>query len=96
VARGTAAEEVGEVLDGADTALLSLRRQLTDRPVFDHAPAQGTVGLVRHGGALVCCEVASPHLQTGRPHPVTMLRRAAAAAPYRASGLVQWRYLDLP
>jgi hypothetical protein len=34
-----AAEEIGEILDGADVCFLRLRRQSAARHILDHAPA---------------------------------------------------------
>ena len=49
-----------EVLDAADVVMLRLRRELADRHVFDHAPAQRADRLVGHGDAPVLSEVAEP------------------------------------
>src|SRR5207244_11940301 len=50
------AEERGEVLDPLHIVMLGLRRELADRHVFDHAPAQRAHCLVGHGDAPVLGE----------------------------------------
>ena len=50
---GRAAEERSEVLDPLHVVALSLRRELADRHVFDHALAQRAHCLVGHGDAPV-------------------------------------------
>ena len=66
---GRAAEECGEVLDSLHVVMLGLRRELADRHVFDHAPAQRAHGLVGHGDAPVLSErLLAPHLQDRTPH----------------------------
>src|ERR1700675_2005736 len=45
-----AAEESGEVLDPLHVVMLSLRRELADRHVFDHALPQRAYGLIGHEG----------------------------------------------
>src|SRR5687767_10712813 len=96
---GRAAEEHGEVLDGADVALLSLRRELADRHVFDHAPAQWAHCLVGHGDAPVLSEVVGTPRSQDRTLPS---RYCVVVAPpaflnaYRASGLVLWHECEVP
>src|SRR5882724_7432057 len=46
-------EKRSEVLDPLHVVMLGLRRELADRHVFDHAPAQRAYGLVGHGDAPV-------------------------------------------
>src|ERR1700736_4178869 len=68
---GRAAEERGEVLDPLHVVMLGFWRELADRHVFDHAPAQRTDGLLGHGDAPVLTEVVDPlDLKTGRPVPL--------------------------
>ena len=71
--------------------MLGLRRELADRHVFDHAPTQRAHRLFGHGDAPVLSEVVeTPHSQDRTPRPASVLGVPAAAAFYRASGLVQW------
>ena len=93
---GRAAEERGEVLDPLHVVMLGLRRELADRHVFDHAPAQRAHGLVGHGDAPVLREGCEP-LISRQDAPVTLSRwpRRLAAEPYRASGLVLWHFSDM-
>src|SRR5260221_14079832 len=63
--------------------MLGLRRELADRHVFDHAPAQRAHRLVGHGDAPVLS-------QDRTPRPAIVLPCRLPAAPYRASGLVLW------
>src|SRR5207244_3951216 len=71
--------------------MLGLRRELADRHVFDHAPAQRAHRLVGHGDAPVLSEgLLTPHLQDRAPPPAIAFDAPAAAPPYRASGLVLW------
>src|ERR1044071_5923892 len=53
-------EERGEVLDSLHVVMLGLRRELADRHVFDHAPAQRAYCLVGHGDAPVLSEGCEP------------------------------------
>src|SRR3974377_2195398 len=64
-------EKGGEVLDPLHVVMLGLRRELADRHVFDHAPAQRAHRLVGHGGAPVLSEVLQ--------HPIS---RQDASARY--------------
>ena len=50
---GRSAKKRSKILYGAGVTLLGLRRQLADRHVFDHAPAQRAHGLDGHGDAPV-------------------------------------------
>src|ERR1700687_5347257 len=89
---GRSSEERREVLDPLHVVMLGFGRELADRHVFDHAPAQRADGLVGHGDAPVLMEVAKPSSQdrtfpSATPVPL-------AADPYRASGLVQWPKAD--
>src|SRR5213080_4270377 len=73
--------------------MLGLRRELADRHVFDHAPAQRAHRLVGHGDAPVLSEgLLTPHLQDRAPPPAIAFDAPAAAPPYRASGLVLWPF----
>ena len=94
---GRAAKKRREVLDPLQVVMLGLRRELADRHVFDHAPAQRAHRLVGHGDAPVLSEgLLTPHLQDRAPRPAIVLGTPVAAAPYRASGLVLWPDSDLP
>jgi hypothetical protein len=65
---GRAAEKRREVLDPLHVVMLGFWRELADRHVFDHAPAQRADDLVGHGDAPVLSEVVEPlDLKTGRP-----------------------------
>src|SRR5712671_6890824 len=86
---GRSPEKCGEVLDPLHVVVLGLRRELADRHVFDHAPAQRAHCLVGHGDAPALSEVVATPQSQGR----TRLRAIGLAAPsaaaiYRASGLV--------
>ena len=88
---GRSAKERREVLDPLHVVMLGLRRELADRHVFDHAPAQRAHRLVGHGDAPVLSEGCEPLIfKTGRPVRLSCRAALAAAAPYRASGLVLW------
>src|SRR5229473_1560685 len=64
-------KERGEVLDPLHIVMLGLCCELADRHVFDHAPTQRADGLLGHGDAPVLSEVVqTPHLKTGRTHPL--------------------------
>src|SRR6202163_4780058 len=93
---GRAAEERGEVLDPLHIVMLGFWRELADRHVFDHAPAQRTDGLLGHGDAPVLSEVLeTPRSQDRTPRPAMVLAVPHAAALYRASGLVHWPITSL-
>src|SRR5258708_7028684 len=94
---GGSAKERGEVLDPLHVVMLGFWRELADRHVFDHAPAQGADGLIRpddllgHGDAPVLSEVVeAPRSQDRTPRPAMVFTVPQAAALYRASGLVHW------
>src|SRR5438445_13137757 len=71
--------------------MLGLRRELADRHIFDHAPAQRAHGLVGHGDAPVLSEVVeTPRSQDRTPRCAILSAVLPAAVPYRASGLVLW------
>src|SRR5665647_2282374 len=72
---GRAAEEGSEVLDPLHVVMLSLRRELADRHVFDHALPQRAYGLVGHEGCscldegcepLISRQDAPPRYRVGR------------------------------
>src|SRR6266567_6838315 len=92
---GRAAEKSGEVLDPLHVVMLGLRRELADRHVFDHAPPQRAYGLVGHEDAPVLMKVVNPSSQDRTPRRAIVLAPSAAAANYRASGLVLWHISDL-
>src|SRR6266436_8242077 len=82
-------EKRREVLDPLHIVMLGLRRELADRHVFDHAPAQRAHCLVGHGDAPVLSEVVeTPQSQDRTPRRATKLAAPLPQAPYRASGLV--------
>src|ERR1700687_6370825 len=86
---GRSSEERREVLDPLHVVMLGFGRELADRHVFDHAPAQRADGLVGHGDAPVLSEVVeTPRSQDRTPRCAIPLALTPAAAPYRASGLV--------
>src|SRR6202166_1644303 len=57
---GRSAEEGGEVLDPLHVVMLSLRRELADHHVFDHALPQRAYGLIGHGGCSCLDEGCEP------------------------------------
>src|ERR1700684_2563376 len=57
---GRAAEEGSEVLDPLHVVMLSLRRELADRHVFDHALPQRAYGLIGHEGCSCLDEGCEP------------------------------------
>jgi len=57
---GRSAEEGSEVLDPLHVVMLSLRCELADRHVFDHALPQRAYGLVGHGGCSCLDEGCEP------------------------------------
>src|SRR6266704_2533380 len=57
---GRAAEKRREVLDPLHVVMLGFWRELADRHVFDHAPAQRAHRLVGHGDAPVLSEGCEP------------------------------------
>src|SRR5215472_13303422 len=63
--------------------MLGLRRELADRHVFDHAPAQRAHRLVGHGGAPVLSEVGATPRSQDRTLP---LATPIDNCPYRAAG----------
>src|SRR5207253_1723004 len=83
-------QEHREVLDSLHIVMLGLRRELEDRHVFDHAPAQRAHCLVGHGDAPVLSEGCEPSSQNRTPRRAIPLAPTPAAVPYRASGLVLW------
>src|ERR1700752_3614875 len=81
-------EKRREVLDPLHIVMLGLRRELADRHVFDHAPAQRAHCLVGHGDAPVLSErFVIPSSQDRTPRRAIVLAASPAAGPYRASGL---------
>src|SRR6202453_3072999 len=61
-------EKRREVLDPLHIVMLGLRRELADRHVFDHAPAQRAHCFIGHGDAPVLSEVvATPQSQDRMP-----------------------------
>ena len=81
---------------GTPTVVLGLQRELTDRHVFDHAPAQRAHCLVGHGDAPVLSEVVeTPQSQDRTPLGAIDLAALPVAAPYRASGLVLWPFASI-
>src|SRR5580693_3644182 len=88
-------EKRREVLDPLHIVMPGLRRELADRHVFDHAPAQRAHCLIGHGDAPVLSEVvATPQSQDRTPPGAIGLAAPPAAATYRASGLVHWHETD--
>src|SRR5215469_15352077 len=62
--------------------MLGLRRELADRHVFDHAPAQRAHGLLGHGGAPVLSEVVATPQSQDRTLPLaTPVDSCASRAP---------------
>src|ERR1700677_847772 len=89
-------EKRREVLDPLHIVMPGLRRELADRHVFDHAPAQRAHCLIGHGDAPVLSEVVeTPQSQDRTPPGAIGLAAPPAAATYRASGLVHWHFSDL-
>src|ERR1700752_3257154 len=81
-------EKRREVLDPLHIVMLGLRRELADRHVFDHAPAQRAHCLVGHGDAPALSEVVgNPSISRQDAPSRYRFGCVAAAAPYRASGL---------
>jgi len=69
---------------------LGLRRELADRHVFDHAPAQRAHCLVGRGDAPALDEGCVPSSQDRTTRCAILLAVSPAPASYRASGLVRW------
>src|SRR5215510_1241406 len=83
--RRTAKEE-GEVPDRADVGCLGLRRELADRHVLDHAPAQRADRLVGHGSAPVLrLRLDTPILRQVTP---SLLPHAPALPPHTTARAV--------
>src|SRR5262245_31429457 len=72
-------EKRREVLDPLHIVMLGLRRELADRHVFDHAPAQRAHRLVGHGDAPVLSEGCEP-LISRQDAPSRYRSRCAVAA----------------
>src|SRR5713101_4398360 len=74
--------------------MLGFRRELADRHVFDHAPAQRADGLVGHGGAPVLGEVVgTPRSQDRTLPPATGVDNYASRA---AGTLPRERFSPVP
>src|SRR5215475_5062736 len=81
-----AAEEDAEVPDGADVGCLRLLRELADRHVLDHAPAQRADGLLGHGSAPVLrLRLDTPILRQLTP---SLLPHAPALPPHTTARAV--------
>jgi hypothetical protein len=89
---GRAAQECRELLDPLHVVMLGFRRELADRHVVDHAPAQRADDLLGHWSAPVLREVRTPRSQGRTRRRATpsnlMMSGLKLAAGYRASGLV--------
>src|SRR3979490_820083 len=93
---GRAAEERREVLDPLHVVMLGLRRQLADRHIFDHAPAERADGLVGHGEAPVWSEGCNSSSSDRTRLLISPHTAHLAAEPYRACGLVLWHNVEIP
>jgi T5orf172 domain len=79
----------GYVKDGREQVAIEILQCGLDHHVFDHALPQRAYGLVGHEGCSCLYEGCEPLSQDRTPRGAIVLAVPPAAAPYRASGLVQ-------
>src|SRR5580704_13325204 len=69
---GRAAEERRKTLDPLNVVVLRLRREIANRHVFDHAPAQRANALIGHGILLSEPRLLTPRSSDRSIRPVTV------------------------